>query len=68
MQAHDAYFTIDAEALQDRSLAELAAGQPLPLRCAGLDLSGQDLSRISLPGAWFERCPVSYTHLRAHET
>ena len=32
MQAHDAYFTIAAEALQDRSLAELAAGQPLPLR------------------------------------
>ena len=66
MQAHDAYFTIDAEALQDRSLAELAAGQPLPLRCAGLDLSGQDLSRISLPGAWFERC-LLYTSDAADE-
>ncbi|BCQ60900.1 hypothetical protein PBOI14_26500 [Pseudomonas sp. Boi14] len=65
MQAHDAYFTIDAVALQDRSLAELAAGQPLPLRCAGLDLSGQDLSRISLPGAWFERCLLTGADLTA---
>ncbi|MFS1291983.1 pentapeptide repeat-containing protein [Pseudomonas piscis] len=65
MQAQDGYFEITPEDLQERSLAQLAASQPLPVRGVGLDLSGQDLSRSNLAGAHFERCSFSATNLTA---
>ncbi len=65
MQAHDGYFQITPEDLHGRSLAELVASQSLPVLGVGLDLSGQDLSRIDLAGAHFERCIFSATNLTA---
>ncbi|WP_245220793.1 pentapeptide repeat-containing protein [Pseudomonas batumici] len=56
MDAPNGYFNVGPEDLEDRTLAELADLQSLPLRCVGIDLSGQDLSRINLAGAHFERC------------
>lgn len=56
MHAQNGYFDVGPEDLKDQTLAELAGLQSLPLRCVGIDLSGQDLSRVSLAGSHFERC------------
>lgn len=65
MQAKNDYFNVGPEELEGQTLAELADHQPLPLRCVGVDLSGQDLSRISLAGAHFERCILIDTDFTA---
>ncbi|MGQ7860007.1 pentapeptide repeat-containing protein [Pseudomonas sp. 32A] len=65
MNSQNGYFCIGPDDLEDRALSELANLQSLPLRCEGIDLSGQDLSRVSLAGAHLERCILTGTDFTA---
>ena len=56
MLTQNDYFNVGPEDLEDQTLTQLAELQSLPLRCVGIDFSDQDLSRVSLTGALFERC------------
>jgi uncharacterized protein YjbI with pentapeptide repeats len=61
----EGYFTVEPDQLDSHTLAELAQAQSAPLHCIGLDLSGQDLARAQLAGAFFERCFFSETDFTA---
>ncbi|EUB74183.1 hypothetical protein PMI27_000359 [Pseudomonas sp. GM41(2012)] len=59
------YLKIGPGELDATSLAELIQGQSLPLWFTGVDFSGQDLSRVNLQGARFERCLFAGSNLTA---
>lgn len=61
---HD-YRRIDSSDLSSTCLAELTQGQQHPLWFSAVDFSEQDLSRINLSGARFERCLFAGTNLTA---
>lgn len=65
MDVHNNYLCVTTGDLEDRTLAELTELQSLPLRCEGIDFSSQDLSRINLAGAHFERCILTGADLTA---
>lgn len=65
MQNEGDYFTIDTETLENHDLAELLKRQERPPAFNGIDFSNQDLSRLDLRGARFERCLLANTDFTA---
>jgi uncharacterized protein YjbI with pentapeptide repeats len=65
MQSENDYVKIGAAELEDASLAELISNQKRSLWLTGIDLSGQDLSRLDLNSIRFERCLFAETDLTA---
>lgn len=65
MQVVDGYLQVGPDELEQQSLAELLRGQSLPIHFIGVDFSGQDLSRMELSGARFERCLFAAADLTA---
>lgn len=65
MHTESDYLKIGSDEFELTSLAELIQEASLPFWFTGVDFSGQDLSRVNLQGARFERCLLAGTNLTA---